>query len=329
MASSTYRRLVVALLLSGLLLASPPAASGGVIWDIGLVSGYVCVVFAILLYVYPLRGDGLPHSRLLGLSQHRRIGWWMLAAALTHVAVLLAAQPSIGRYLLPSAPIFMWFGVAALLSGATLVQTGLSARATMRRSESPVRSATLHIVLAAVMVFTLCAHVMGSGQWISGVSKTAAFCLLLALPLAWFAWRPRVLRPGRQGTGTAAGVSQNRLRRVLHICTVLLIPLLPSPLASRLLLQPAARPSSITVNFPHDSHTSVNCIACHHNFVDRTGVTGCVDCHRSQRVDLPSSSEALFHNFCRGCHTQLALEGARHGPTRACSACHTRGSAGH
>ncbi len=314
MAASTYRRLVVALLLSGLLLASPPAASGSVIWDIGIVSGYVCVVLAIFLYVYPLRGDGLPHSRLLGLSQHRRIGWWMLAAALTHVAVLLAAQPSTGRYLLPSAPIFMWFGVAALLSAATLVQTGLSTRATMRRSESPVQSATVHIVLAAVMVFALCAHVMGSGQWISGVSKTTAFFLLLGLPLAWFAWRPRV--------------SQNRGRHVSHICAVLLIPLLPSPLASRLLLQPAARPSSITVNFPHDSHTSVNCITCHHNFVDRTGVTGCVDCHRSQRADLPSSSEALFHSFCRGCHTRLALEGVRHGPTRACSACHSRGSAG-
>ena len=341
MAASIYRRLVVALLLTGLLLASPPATSGGLIWDIGIASGYVCVVLAVLLYVYPLRGDGLPHSRLLGLSQHRRMGWWMLAAALTHVAVLLAAQPSTGRYLLPSAPTFMWFGVAAMLSAAALVQTGLSARATMRRSKTPVQSATLHIVLAAIMFFALCAHVMGSKQWVSGVSKTAAFCLLLALPLAWFAWRPRVVRAGRQGAGTAAATashpvtvavtvadvahaSQNRLRRVSHICAVLLIPLLPSPLASRLLPQPVARPSSITVNFPHDSHTSVNCVACHHNFVDHTGVTACVDCHRSQRADLPSSSEALFHDFCRGCHMQLALEGVRHGPTRACSACHTR-----
>ena len=155
MAASTFRRLVVALLLGVLLLASPPATSGGVIWDIGIVSGYVCVVLAVFLYVYPLRGDGLPHSRLLGLSQHRRIGWWMLGAALTHVAVLLTAQTSIGRYLLPSAPIFMWFGVAALLSAAALVQTGLSARATMRRSKSPVQSATLHVVLAAIMVFEI------------------------------------------------------------------------------------------------------------------------------------------------------------------------------
>jgi hypothetical protein len=39
MAASTYRRLVVALLLGGLFLASPPDASGGVILDIGIVSG--------------------------------------------------------------------------------------------------------------------------------------------------------------------------------------------------------------------------------------------------------------------------------------------------
>jgi hypothetical protein len=325
MAASTYRRLVVAVLLSGLLLASPPAASGGVIWDIGIVSGYVCVVLAIFLYVYPLRGDGLPHGRLLGMSQHRRIGWWTLAAALTHVAVLVAVQPSTGRYLLPSAPIFMWFGVAALLIAATLIQTGLSARAAMRRSKSPARSATLHVVLAAILFLALCAHVMGSGQLVSGVSKTATLCLLLALPLAWFALRPRILRSKTRKTGIAAGVSQNRLRRASHIGAVVLIALLPAPLASRLLLEPAARPSPIAVNFPHDSHTSVNCIACHHNFVDHTGVTGCVDCHRSQRPDLPRSSEATFHSFCRDCHTQLALEGVRHGPTRACSTCHSRG----
>ena len=327
MTASTYRRLVIALLLSGLLLASPPAVSGGVIWDIGIVSGYICVVLAIFLYVYPLRGDGLPHGRLLGLSQHRRIGWWTLAAALTHAAVLLAVQPSTGRYLLPSAPVFMWCGVAALLIAAALIQTGLSARAAMRRSKSPARSATLHIVLAAMMVVALCAHIVGSGQFVSGVSKTAVICLLLALPLAWFAGRPRMLRPERAVTG--AHVGQSRLRRTSHIWAVLVIAFLPVPLASRLLLEPAARPSSIAVNFPHESHTSVNCIACHHNFVDHTGVTACVDCHRSQRADLPQSSEATFHSFCRGCHTQLALESERHGPTRACSACHTRTSTRH
>jgi hypothetical protein len=276
-----------------------------------MISGYVCVALAIFLYVYPLRGDGLSHGRLLGLSQHRRIGWWALTAALTHVAVLLTVQPSTGRYLLPSAPAFMWFGVAALLIAVMLIQTGLSARAAMRRSKAPARSATLHVVLAAIMVLALCAHVLGSRQFVTGLSKTATLCLLLALPLAWFALRPRILRS-----------SQNRFRRASHICAVVLITLLPAPPANRFLQEPAARPSSIDVNFPHDSHTSVNCIACHHNFVDHTGVTGCVDCHRSQRADLPRSSEATFHSFCRNCHTQLALEGARHGPTRACSTCH-------
>ena len=311
MSSSTYRRLAAAAFLGGLLLASPPVTSGGPIWDIGVGSGYFCVVLVIFLYVYPLRGDGLAHSRLLGLSQHRRLGWWVLSAGLIHVAVLLIVQPSTGRYLLPSAPVFMWCGIAALLVAGALIQTGLAARSAMRRSKSPRTHATLHVVLAVTIVPALCAHVMGSGQFATGVSKIAALCLLLALPPAWYALRPR--------TGRS---NQNRLRRVSHVGAVALIPLLPTPLARQLLLEPAARPTSIGVNFPHDSHTSINCVACHHNFVDHTGVTGCVDCHRSQRADLPRSSEATFHSFCRDCHTQMALEGNRHGPTRACSGCH-------
>lgn len=314
MVASTYRRITAALILGGLLLVSPPVVSGGVIWDIGIGSGYICVVLVLCLYVYPLRGDGLAHSRLLGLSQHRLIGWWMLGAAVLHAAVLIASQPLVGHYLLPSAPVFMWCGVAAVVLLAVLVQTGLSARSAMRRSTPtgrPPQSATLHIVLAAVMVLALGAHIMGSAQIVSGASKTVAVFALLALPLGWFAFRPRTSRS-----------HQSVLRRVTHVSAAALIPLMPSPTASRLLLEPAARPNRIAVTFPHESHTTVNCVACHHNYIDHTGVVGCIDCHRTQRDDLPNSSEATFHTFCRDCHTQLALDGVKHGPTRACSTCH-------
>jgi len=316
MAWSTYRRLAIALLLGGLLLLSPPAVAGGILWDVGIGAGYVCVALAVFLYVFPLRGDGLPHSRLLGLRQHRLIGWWMLGAAALHVTVLLCSQPSIGRYLLPSAPLFMWFGVIAVILAAVLVQTGLSARTALRNSTSqakgrPPRSATLHIVLAAVMVLALCAHIMGSKQLVAGLTKTAAVLVLLLVPLAWFAVRPRNSRS-----------HQNLLRRATHVSVAALIPLMPSPTASRLLLEPAARPSKIAVIFPHESHLSVNCVACHHNYIDHTGFLACIDCHRAERRDLPHSSEATFHTFCRGCHTKLAIDAVKHGPTRACSMCH-------
>jgi Class III cytochrome C family len=314
MAASNPRRIAVALTLGGALLLSPPVTSGGVVWDIGIGAGYICVVLLLYLYVYPLRGDGLPHGRLLGLSQHRLLGWWMLGVALAHTAVLIVWQPTVGRYLLPSAPLFMWCGMLAVVFLAVLVQTGLSARSSMRRSSPtgrPPKSATLHIILAAATVLTLSAHVIGSAQVASSAIKTATIILLIILPLAWFAFRPRSSRS-----------HQSALRRLTHVSAVALIPLMPSPTASRLLLEPVARPSRITVTFPHESHTSVNCVACHHNYIDHTGVTGCIDCHRNRRADLPHSSEATFHRFCRDCHSRLALDGAKHGPTRACSACH-------
>ena len=314
MAASTYRRVAVALVLGGLLLMSPPVASGGIVWDIGIGTGYICVVLLLCLYVYPLRGDGLPHRRLLGLSQHRLLGWWTLGTPLVHATILIAWQPSVGRYLLPSAPLFMWCGVLTVVLLCVLVQTGLSARSSMRRSNPtgrPPKLATLHVVLAAATVLALGAHIMGSAQVVSGAIKTVAVLVLLVLPLAWFAVRQRYSRS-----------HQGAQRRLAHVTVVALLPLMPSPIASRLLLEPAAPPNRIAVTFPHESHISVNCLACHHNYIDHTGVTGCIDCHRSQRHDLAHSSEATFHTSCRDCHTRLALDDMKHGPTRACSGCH-------
>ena len=100
--------------------------------------------------------------------------------------------------------------------------------------------------------------------------------------------------------------------------------LLPVPTATSHLLEPAIRPELVAVHFPHEKHTKVSCVTCHHNFVDKTGLGSCLDCHRSNRADLTASAEATFHVFCRGCHTQLAEThaGEAHGPTRACSDCH-------
>jgi hypothetical protein len=315
MSASTYRRIAIAVVVGGVLLVSPPAVSGGPLWDAGIAFGYVCVVLALCLYLFPVRGDGLPHNRLFGLTQHRLVGWLTLGAVSLHVVILLAAQPSVGRYLLFSAPIFMWCGIVALIATGVLVQTGLSTRLAMRRSpttDRPVKLATLHLVLAAAMILAACAHIIGSGQLVGGALKTAIVLLLVALPLTWFAVRPR---PRRAPGGL--------LRSVTHVAAVALIPLVPSSSTSRLLLEPVTRPAHIELNFPHEKHTSVNCAACHHNFVDRTGVLSCVECHRSNRPDLPRSNEATFHVFCRDCHSGLAVEGGvQHGPTRACSSCH-------
>ena len=425
MSRGTIRRMAIALMVGGVLLVTYPAVSGGMLWDLGATCGYICLISFVCLYVFPVRGDGLPHARLLGLSQHKSLGWCVLATAIAHVAVVLLAEPQSTRYLLPSAPLFMWCGIGALLMLVALVITGLSARAQMRRrpaatvaaprsddlatsrgansgaggvvasraadtsrvaAVSPATPrdgsqaaasggphaaawsagtagtrATVHIVLAAVLVLMASAHIVGSSQLLSGPLKLVVVLLMLALPLGWYALRPRPAQnggtgpsatghapgpgapgravsgratghapgPGATGRSTGLGVAGRALgtahsltRPASHIAAVAIIALMPAPVSRQLLLEPVVRPSSIAVSFPHDSHTSVSCVACHHNYVDHTGTTACLECHRSARADLVHSSESTFHTFCRDCHTQLALGSVKHGPTRSCSACH-------
>ncbi len=161
------------------------------------------------------------------------------------------------------------------------------------------------------MILTVSAHLIGSAQLTSGKIKTVCVLLLLSLPLGWFAVRARSIRP-----------HHNQLRRTSQGLTMAAVLFVPSPLVKHCLLEPTSRPDVIPVNLPHEKHMMVNCVECHHNFIDRTGMTACIECHRSGRHDLRRSSESTFHIFCRNCHMQRAVEGAPHGPTRSCSDCH-------
>jgi hypothetical protein len=306
------RRLTFASLLALALLLCPLPASGGWLWDSGIALGYASLVVAATLYLYPLRGAGLPHKRLFTLTQHRRIGWIALTLGLLHTAILLVAQPLVGHYLLPSAPLYMLLGLVALIVLAVLVATGLTARTALRKpaaQNSTPTSVSTHGILSAALLALLGIHIVPSGQLLDHPAKIITACALLAIPLIWGGFR----RPGVL------------LRIALPGClAALTLLLLPAPTATSHLLEPAAQPDLIPVHFPHEKHTQVACVTCHHNFIDKTGLGSCLDCHRSNRPDLTASAEATFHVFCRGCHTQLAQThtATPHGPTRACSDCH-------
>jgi predicted CXXCH cytochrome family protein len=317
---SHLRRAGIACLLAAAVLMLPLPASGGLVWNLGAVLGYGSLAFAVVLYVYPLRGEGIAHRRLFTVSQHRRIGWITLCLAALHTAVLLVAQPLTGLYLLPSAPLYMVCGLAALVALAVLVATGISARSALRRAVAPRKSTAnvaTHAVLAGLLLALLAAHIVGSGQLLDRKSKAVTCCVLLALALFWSAWRPRLKH------------FPDRLFSVLIPSGIALVALLllPTPVGSLRLLQTATRPAALHAFFPHENHRTVNCIACHHNFVDKTGFGGCYDCHRSARADLPRAMEATFHEFCRDCHSEFAREHGKHGPVRECSGCHVEAAA--
>jgi hypothetical protein len=320
--SVIFRRLGGALALTAGLLLCPLPISGGVAWDLGMGIGYAVLALVIPLYIYPLRAEGLPHRRLLTLSQHRRIGWAALILSGLHVAILLRAQPLVGYYLLPSAPFYMLAGLVGLIALALLIATGLSGRAALRKPGPPGASLPSHAILAPLLLALLAAHLIGSAQLLDTPGKLLTGCLLLGIPLLWTAYRALRRNTGTGGARRAARPA-NRLATVVPCClAVIALLLLPVPIANSRLLQPATAPIILPSHFPHEKHTTVNCVTCHHNFVDKTGIGSCLDCHRSARADLTQSAEATFHMFCRDCHSQLARTTTKHGPTRACSQCH-------
>ncbi len=313
---SYLRRTGMACAVAAALLLCPPPASAGFVWNLAAGVGYGSLVFTLTLYLYPLRGEGIPHRRLFTVSQHRRLGWIALILALAHVAILLVAQPSTGRYFLPSAPLYMLCGIAALIALAVLVATGISVRSKLGRGAPAGASTSLvitHAVLATLLLGLLGAHIVGSGQMVDRPIRSVTCCVLLALALLCTAWRPRV-----------ASIRARLPWTIVAGCmTVAALALLPTPIGGLRLLQPALAPSPLQAFFPHEQHRSVDCVACHHNFIDKTGTGNCYECHHGTRPDLRQASEATFHDFCRGCHLRLALRLSKHGPVRECSGCHT------
>ena len=225
---SLVRRVGLACVLTATLLLSPLPASGGILWDIGIALGYAALVVAVTLYLYPLRGEGLPHKRLFTLSQHRRIGWIALVLGLLHAAILLVSQPLVGHYLLPSAPLYMLLGLIALIALAILVATGLAARSALRSASTrrtageshthktpgapsstpPAARATppsvsTHAILAALLLTLTAAHILGSHQLANKPAKIITVCALLVLPLLWTAFRVTQRRQPRKGNSNA------------------------------------------------------------------------------------------------------------------------------
>jgi len=314
------QRVLAASLLMAAMLLLPLPASAGLAWDAGAIIGYAATIFALLLYLYPLRGAGadgaaLPHRRLFTVTQHKRFGWIALGLACLHALITLIAQPLTVHYFYPSAPFYMLCGTAALVALGVLVPTGLTTRSSMRRAAAPRLIAAVHAATAALLLALLGAHIIGSGQLIDTPVKAVAACVLFAIPLLWAALRSRS-QPPRRGYRVAMSL--------MAVAGAALL-LLPLGTPARLLEPVIRAPDPMPVHFPHELHTSVNCVTCHHNFHDNTGTGSCVDCHRSSRNDLPHSSLTTFHMFCRDCHSERAREGLRHGPPRECQPCHHGG----
>lgn len=97
-------------------------------------------------------------------------------------------------------------------------------------------------------------------------------------------------------------------------------PPVPLPKAERSVFSGAGDPI-LPMTFMHNDHRIVPCATCHHEFVDGTTGSSCINCHVTD-PDVSGLLEEQFHDLCRSCHVEEHAAGNPGGPTRRCISCH-------
>lgn len=191
--------------------------------------------------------------------------------------------------------------------------------------------AAAHVIVLALADPLVLRYLRPSLPWYQ-LAGVLAVGLLLAIVLLAEA-PPRGVRPGRRSFRTTH-IGLCVLAVALLAAHVVVSGRYVAALAARPAVRSVARvlrepvwpaAASLPLSFPHQQHAAVNCIACHHNYTDGSGVDTCLGCHRAARADLRHGAEARLHDFCLDCH-RTRPRGARHGPVAGCASCHRRES---
>jgi Class III cytochrome C family len=293
-------------------------------WEIAQALGLCAVAGCLILCVLAVRpragaGSAFP------LRAHELLGWLTLAAAVSHIVLLLGADHRVIEHVKLTAPRYEYGGILALL---TLLFLTVPAGAALRRQLWPRHRdfQAAHVGAACLLVVTLAVHVLGTGRYVHGRAQAVAYTLLSSIALLALlrgrATHQRVLRPSRLLGGLVFGRHSRLVLAMALSSLIALLALLPGGTALALREPFLHRSEPLVLAFPHDRHRSVNCIQCHHNFTDRSGGDSCISCHRSGRVAIRVGAEARFHDFCLGCHRDPPAYLSGHGPVTGCNTCH-------
>jgi predicted CXXCH cytochrome family protein len=292
-------------------------------WESAQTLGVIAAACCLLLCLISVR-PRMPWSRTVSLKRHELIGWMALAGVLLHVGLLLVFDRRVFEHLKPTAPIYEWLGILALM--LLLALTVLSLPAIRQRLYAQHRKFQLvHIGLTCVLVPAIAVHILTTARYFHG--RMAAAYVLVSILVLSALLRARV-RPESENRapGFVSSLAFGRHSRVVLVFVILATLALFSlmiPRAPLMLREPMLRrTTALAIDFPHDKHREVNCIECHHNFSDRTGGDTCVSCHRSSRSTIKIGAEARFHDFCLGCHRDPPAKFEHHGPTTGCETCH-------
>lgn len=323
-----------------LLLAVLPVFAGfvGFWWELCQMAGLWGGLGCLLLCGAPLRPRDAAPPTLLSLRQHSLIGWLALTAVLVHVGGLVLADRVVIEYLKPSAPLYQLAGIAAGVLLLLVVVSSVGAVRPRLWKNHRAFQAT-HVILGCLLIALIAVHVIATDRYIGGRGRRA---LLLAAVIGAILMLLRPRRPSTAGPLAGAPLRQLVFGRnskwIFGVACVLALALtvLIAAAAGSALREPLMPhssnpllPHSVTVplDFPHSKHVAVNCLTCHHNFADGTGMDTCVNCHRSSRPDLKVGLQARFHTFCFECHRHPDASLEHHGPVSGCQGCHNASGA--
>ncbi|HTV49605.1 MAG TPA: cytochrome c3 family protein [Steroidobacteraceae bacterium] len=294
-------------------------------WETAQALGLCAVAGCLILCVLALR----PRAGASGafrLRYHALLGWLVLGGALLHVGLLLAFDHRVTEHLKLSAPRYEYAGILALLAlGLLTVPAGASIRSRLWPRHRNFQAT--HVIATCLLIVTLAIHVVTAGRYVHGLGRIMAYILLSGVALlALLRGRTPPRSPRQHPRRILDGLVFGRHSRlVLSAVLGSLVALLTLVRGGTVLAmrEPfVGRSEPLTLAFPHDKHRSINCVQCHHNFIDRSGTESCISCHRSRAAAIRIGAEARFHDFCLGCHRDALAHGRSHGPVTGCDTCH-------
>ena len=294
------------------------------VWELAQILGLCAVAGCLILCVLAVR----PRAGAAGafaLRGHELLGWLSLAAAILHVGLLLGADHRVVEHVKLTAPRYEYAGILALFTLLFLtVPTGAALRRRFWPRHRNFQAA--HVGAACLLVVLVAVHVVVTGRYVRGRAHVAAYLLLSGIALLALL-RSRSRRqpappPSHFRGGLVFGRHSRLVLAIVGGSLVALLALLHARTALALREPFLRRSEPLVLGFPHDKHRAVNCIQCHHNFVDRSGADSCISCHRSGRADIKVGAEARFHDFCLGCHRDPPAYLTGHGPVTGCQTCH-------
>jgi hypothetical protein len=308
------------------LLVAVPVVAGfaGIGWELAQLAGFASALACIALCGSPVRARDSTPPTLLSVPQHQLVGWAATILAVLHVGGLLYTDRIAMEYLKPSAPLYQLAGVAA---GILLLILVVSSLVNLRRLWTSHRSFQVtHVSLGCLLIVLIAVHVMVTERYTGGGEAQVLFAAVTlgAITMLLRARRRNALArpPTRLQSRLVFGRHSRFVLSVVVLASLALVALLASAVRGTLREPLRARAEFLALDFPHNKHTEVNCLVCHHDFGEELGGDGCIACHRSDRTDLKLGIESQFHGFCFDCHRHPKAIYKKNGPVSGCAICH-------